>query len=356
MSTKLDPKQKPPDSLRGLHKSYQKISRDALAKDINIKDFCRVQEDVSVCNVRTVEGSKLAEIFSRFQGHGGDAAEPGNVKVYECADLPGLHILPSLLSKNTQGCLLSRLLHRDLSNPEHKTNIHFHHNVLYDFLASGVDHGTESPTGSHEFSFFDFPPASSFAFPAIDPSTHAPLTVPQFLNRKLRWMTLGGQYDWTTKAYPKESSPEFPKDIAQLTHDVFPNIRPEAAIVNLYSPGDTLSIHRDVSEYSDAGLVSISLGCDAIFIAGLEEESTGKTKHIVLRLRSGDAIYMSGPSRYAWHSVPQILADTCPPWLSHWPANTSFQGTESTYDARFEAWRGWIANKRINLNIRQMSK
>ncbi|KAL8765720.1 MAG: hypothetical protein Q9209_007285 [Squamulea sp. 1 TL-2023] len=301
MSAKLDPKQKPPDSLKALHKSYQKISQDALAKDINVKDFGRVQEDVTaprVSVVTTLDGSKLAQISSRFQGCEGDAEEPKNVKVYECVDLPD----------------------------------------------------------SHEFSFFDILPGSSFAFPAIEPSTHAPVTVAQFLNRKLRWITLGGQYDWSKKAYPEGNPPEFPKDIAWLIHEMFPNIRPEAAIVNVYTAGDTLSIHRDVSEDSDAGLVSISLGCDAIFIAGLEEESTGKTRHIVLRLRSGDAVYMSGPSRYAWHSVPQILADTCPPWLSHWPADTSLQGTEPTYDARFEAWRGWIANKRINLNIRQMSK
>ena len=164
-------------------------------------------------------------------------------------------------------------------------------------------------------------------------------------------MTLGDQYDWTKKAYPTGSHPNFPDDIAKLTRALFPSMRPEAAIVNFYSPGDTLSIHRDVSEKSDAGLVSISLGCDGIFIAGLENPSTKEVTRIVIRLRSGDAVYMSGPSRLAWHSIPQVLANTCPQGLSHWPADADPQETRS---ARLRAWRDWMANKRINLNIRQM--
>ena len=39
-------------------------------------------------------------------------------------------------------------------------------------------------------------------------------------------------------------------------------MRPQAAIVNVYSPGDSISLHRDVSEGKEAGLVSISLGCE----------------------------------------------------------------------------------------------
>ncbi|KAL8860520.1 MAG: hypothetical protein Q9178_003179 [Gyalolechia marmorata] len=357
MVEKLDPRQKPPDSLRALHKYYQRASAEAITSDINVYNFSSVQQDVTAAGLRVVgllKGPQLLEIMSRFE-YGGEApAATEDVKVYEHANLPGLQILPSLLPLNTQRCLLSRLLHRDLSDPKHKTNIHFHHNVLYKSATSSLDHDAVSPNGSQKFSFFDWPPESSISFPAIDPTTHSSLAVPQFLNRKLRWMTLGGQYDWTQKAYPEENSPRFPEDIAQLTHGIFPDIRPEAAIVNVYTPGDTLSIHRDVSEKSDVGLVSISLGCDGIFIAGLEEASTNRIKHVVIRLRSGDAVHMSGPSRYAWHSVPQVLAGTCPQWLSDWPAMPSLPDVISTSSDRFEAWRGWMANKRINLNIRQI--
>ena len=115
----------------------------------------------------------------------------------------------------------------------------------------------------------------------------------QFLNRKLRWVTLGGQYDWTQKRYPPENPP-FPADLASFIHGLFPEITAEAAIVNVYTPGDTLSIHRDVSEDSDRGLVSVSLGCDGIFVIGLESGKEAQTEVLAVRLRSGDAMFLTG--------------------------------------------------------------
>ena len=263
----------------------------------------------------------------------------------------GLLFAPGLLPPDTQICLLSRLLHRDLSNQAHKNNVQLHHTVPYDILPTRPE--TKLDVLRHR-SFFNIEPDSTWSLPAVDPDVHKPLTISQFLNRKLRWFTLGGQYDWTAKAYPEEPPPEFPKDIAELTHGLFPDVHAEAAIVNLYSPGDTLSIHRDVSERSDAGLVSISIGCDAIFVAGLQDSSNQEVKHIAVRLRSGDAVYMSGPSRFAWHGVPRVLADSCPSWLQAWPADRELSGADEYSDVRYEAWRGWMANKRMNLNIRQM--
>lgn len=131
-------------------------------------------------------------------------------------------------------------------------------------------------------------------------------------------------------------------------------MKSQAAIVNLYTPGDTLSLHRDVSEECDRPLVSISLGCDGLFIAGLggSEGQEDTADSVVMRLRSGDAVVMSGPARYAWHGVPQILANTCPDWMQDWPAQAGSKGQE--VDDIFEHWRGWMAKKRINLNVRQM--
>jgi alkylated DNA repair protein alkB family protein 1 len=171
---------------------------------------------------------------------------------------------------------------------------------------------------------------------------HEDLTVKDFLNKKLRWITLGGQYDWTKKAYPPSEPPNFPKDISRLLHSLFPEMEAQAAIVNVYSPGDTLSLHRDVSERTDRGLVSISIGCEAIFVVG-----NAGGGHAI-KLRSGDAILMTREARFAWHGVPKILKDTCPSWLKNWPAEDE--------DDRFETWRGWISNKRINLNVRQMEE
>lgn len=155
-------------------------------------------------------------------------------------------------------------------------------------------------------------------------------------------MTLGGQYDWTRKVYPDGPPPPFPPDVKRLIEDIFP-MKAEAAIVNLYSPGDTLSLHRDVSEECDQPLASISLGCDGIFVIGLEGENADSPARVAtIRLRSGDAVLMSGESRYAWHSVPKIIGETCPQWMKQWPGG-EYNGRE-----------GWMEKKRINLNVRQM--
>ena len=175
-----------------------------------------------------------------------------------------------------------------------------------------------------------------------DDSIHKPMTIERVLQRKLRWLLLGGQYDWTSKIYPEEPPPAFPDDIRHLLKAWFPEIEPEAAIVNFYSPGDTLSVHRDVSEECDRGLISISLGCDGIFLIGNEDPNS----HTIIRLRSGDAILMADESRFAWHALPKVLPDTCPEWLQKWPA----QQDSNVY----ESWRGWMNTKRININIRQM--
>lgn len=202
-------------------------------------------------------------------------------------------------------------------------------------------------------SFFSIESPDRFLIHPKDASVHKPLNASQLLNKKLRWITLGGQYDWTNKVYPDDTPPAFPSDISSLLCGLFPEMIPEAAIVNFYSPGDTLSLHRDVAEGCNRGLISISIGCDGIFILGLDDErkpavsesdSATSSKILAIRLRSGDAVYMDGESRFAWHGVPQIVPDTCPDWLKDWPA----------IDGGYEHWKGWMDNKRINLNVRQM--
>lgn len=285
-----------------------------------------------------------------------------------------------MLSSEVQIGLLTRLLHRDLSDYRYQTNLHKHYDISYPRSLGQDPHaiqGSKScvrPNPEHRAvndagqtgSFFALAPTrADFCLPK-DPTIHKALTTSQFLGKKFRWMTLGGQYDWTTKVYPSGPPPPFPSDIGHLLQGLFPETDPQAAIVNLYSPGDTLSLHRDVSEESDKGLISVSLGCDAIFIVGLEskhhdgldvdERKTerrhkGNVQHVSIRLHSGDAVYMSGPARFAWHGVPKIIAGSCPEWMRDWPARCTGVGEEGD---DFEAWRGWMAGKRINLNVRQM--
>ncbi|KAM3419343.1 hypothetical protein BST61_g5274 [Cercospora zeina] len=338
----MDAHARPPESMRETYKRYQKSNAEAV---LGQPDLVQLDGERDCCDAAKPTHDvglpdHLCEIFAQFLDR-----EPGacscvdpvrNRRVYEVPKVPGLYIYPSLLSPAVQIELLDKLLHRDVSNSRHSTNVHRFHHVTY----------PASDTTASSSSFFS-PAAASATFEPLDPFIHKPFGIQQFWNKKLRWITLGGQYDWTEKQYPPESPPDFPTDIKKLVEDIFP-MKAEAAILNLYSPGDTLSLHRDVSEESDQPLVSISIGCDAIFIAGLEKDdaSCGKCSMAAIRLRSGDAVLMSGPSRYAWHGVPKVLPNTCPEWLQTWPA------TEKS--PHFEAWKNWMAGKRINLNVRQM--
>lgn len=125
----------------------------------------------------------------------------------------GLQFVPSLFPLGTQKALLSRLWMRDLSNPLHKTNLHLHYQIPY------PNSGTKS--------FFDYNDPENVSLEPIDPNTHKPLTVVQMMRKKLRWMTLGGQYDWTRKVYPemdtaaaRELPVPFPDDIGKLINSI----------------------------------------------------------------------------------------------------------------------------------------
>lgn len=252
--------------------------------------------------------------------------------------------MPSIVPPEVQKILLNRLIHRDLSKSHHQTNLHLHYDLPY-----------PQPDGgdTDNRSFFSYPPDSLVAFQPNDPSVHKALNIRQVLDRKLHWVTLGGQYDWTNRIYPGERPPEFPADLAGFLETLFPETLAQAAIVNFYTPGDTMMMHRDVSEETDKGLVSISIGCDSLFmiapndIGKMSEEEKKNVDgrgYLLLRMRSGDALYMTKESRFAWHGVPKVLKGTCPEYLEDWPAE----------DGKFEGWKGWMKNKRINLNVRQM--
>ncbi len=80
----------------------------------------------------------------------------------------GLLILPSLLPPETQKLLLARLVHRDLSNPRHQTNMHLHYQLPYPDPAA---------------SFFSHAPDSAARFDPKDSSVHKPLSVGQVMDR-----------------------------------------------------------------------------------------------------------------------------------------------------------------------------
>ncbi|EXJ80132.1 hypothetical protein A1O1_08274 [Capronia coronata CBS 617.96] len=334
---------RPPDSLRNLFKAWRKCPADSLDSVPGLIDTWEPDERrVTVLPEWTAPKVAIEDLEQDFTSSLNRAQEPEippidwtSLPPFEIKELPGLYVFPRLLSPRLQLSLLDKLLHRDLATPLHRTNLHLHYDIPYPTRSDKDGDQDES-----NMSFFSGERHSSLQ--PKDPTVHTPIDYAQMLEGKLRWLTLGGQYDWTNKVYPEEAPPAFPSDIATLLKKLFPDINAQAAIVNLYRPGDTLSVHRDVSEECDQSLISISIGCDGVFIAGNDDGS----QQASLRLRSGDAILMSGKSRYAWHAVPKIVPDTCPAWLRDWPDIPS--------GGKYRDWRGWMTNKRINLNVRQM--
>ena len=363
----IDPHESAPQAIKELYKRCRKLSWDKIVQDPSIIDLkdpqnCRFDGRVEVAD--NIPRVRLAAARSNLK----ESSTNDNVKIYEVDGLPGMlllrrtsgivlttqgfRILPKLVSMEDQITLLSSLLHDSLADPRHNTNVHLHHLLPYKACRE-VEHGFPISQDAHSDSFFHLSPQSSKLFVPVNENTHKAFRVSQFLSSKLRWITLGEQYDWTAKKYASGKVPIFPKDIASFIGKLFPEVKPEAAIVNIYRPGDFLNMHRDISEESDKALISISLGCDGILIIGLQDRKDLEPRCAVVRLQSGDAIYMAGPARFAWHGLPQVIPNSCPDGLRDWPAGP--KNGISTEDT-FEAWRGWMANTRVNLSVRQVNE
>ncbi|KAK4135025.1 hypothetical protein BT67DRAFT_462002 [Trichocladium antarcticum] len=349
----LDAHEQPSDELRARWKTYARAEPKDLLDNPDIDDLQNPERAAEFCLASTIPAETLSRAFQHIcPDNTPEFQAPKDAPIYYHPLLPGLLIAPSLVPPQVQKSLLGHLIHRDLSNPTHQTNLHPHYDLPYPAPAS-----SSSPSSTP--SFFSHPPtctSPASTFTPKDPAMHRPLSIKQALERRLHWVTLGGQYDWTRRVYPGAAPPPFPADVAAFLETLFPATRAQAAIVNLYTPGDTMMMHRDVSEETDKGLVSLSLGCDGLFMiapnggpgetgAGLGAgPGPGGKGYLLLRLRSGDAVYMTEESRFAWHGVPRVLKGTCPGYLEDWPAE----------DGKYEGWRGWMGNKRVNLNVRQM--
>lgn len=127
---------------------------------------------------------------------------------------------------------------------------------------------------------------------------------------KLRWATLGYQYEWNTKEYFADRVQAFPKDLHHICSYIaavlgYSAYSSEAGIVNFYRMESTLMGHTDVSELDKAApLISFSFGQSCIFLIG---GPTKETKPVPLFLHSGDVCLMTGPARLSYHAVPRIL-------------------------------------------------
>ncbi|KAE8454598.1 hypothetical protein EG329_000221 [Mollisiaceae sp. DMI_Dod_QoI] len=358
----------PPQAICNLYKKYQKMDDASITKDLEVVDFGRgltKQQQELIIPVDTVSSELIGAARDKFMNHWPSYSSaprdstPKSCTVYEHKDFPGLRLFPALLPPKCQFLMLDSLLHRDLANPLHKTNIHQDYSIPYPPQGSS----------SQPESFFTYPPHSKHhVFTPINPhSNHKPLNTTQFLHKKLRWLTLGSQYDWTTREYPKESPTPFPPDIASLVTTMFKNaFKPESGVVLLYSPKDFMPVHRDVSEECQRGLASFTLGCDGLFIVSREknrkdveageasdENDEGREMQMcVLKVRSGDCVWMGGETRWCWHAMPKIMGGTCPKWLEDWPVAGQYGVGEQRKE--YEKWKGFMKSKRLNISCRQV--
>lgn len=203
------------------------------------------------------------------------------------------------------------------------------------------------------------------------------------LKASMRWATLGYHHDWDTKVYSESMKNEFPTDLRKMTKFFakalgYGKYSAEAAIVNFYPLGTTLSGHTDHSEADlDAPLFSFSFGQKAIFLIG------GPTKEepaTALFLRSGDVVVMSKQSRLCYHAVPKVMKDCLEPWKNLGDSSTTVcekdeveqpnckKMKEETSDLLAELlddcrddsfWKpfqSYLDTTRININIRQVLK
>ena len=171
---------------------------------------------------------------------------------------------------------------------------------------------------------------------------------------ELRWVTLGCAYDWGAKRYTEGVGSTFPADIKRVAERKYAEARrrvaaavsdggveglPETvdfqtAIVNYYNDKSTLMGHTDTYEHPSVlrnPLLTLSVGRSAVFLAGgLDKDAPP----LAVLMQSGDAVLLHGQARSAYHGVPCILPDTCPPYLA----------------AAFPT----LARHRINFSLRQV--
>ncbi|XP_073443303.1 nucleic acid dioxygenase ALKBH1 [Dendrobates tinctorius] len=184
------------------------------------------------------------------------------------------------------------------------------------------------------------------------------------LLEKLRWVTLGYQYNWDTKKYYKEQHSPFPVDLAELSHCVslacgFPNFKAEAGILNYYHMDSSLGIHVDEAELDHSSpLLSFSFGQSSIFLLGGLSRDVAPTP---MMMHSGDIMVMSGASRLLYHAVPRILrhpgGGVLPPCLSVPPtSDDSSPLVEPCSPHDWEVCEAYLRASRINVTVRQVLK
>lgn len=186
----------------------------------------------------------------------------------------------------------------------------------------------------------------------------------RLIKKSMRWTTLGYHYDWTNKIYDENLRNEFPPELQRLIVTIaevlgFKEYKTEAAIINFYPIGSTLSAHTDHSEFFlDSPLFSISFGTSAIFLVGGRER---EEKALPILLNSGDVLVMSDESRLYYHAVPRVFHCDHRTWNDSEDVSlcSDLPGNELNECLKPESWKlfdQYLSDSRINVNVRQVNK
>ncbi|KAF9736502.1 hypothetical protein PMIN02_011356 [Paraphaeosphaeria minitans] len=344
----------PPEFIQRQHWKYQSMRRADLENDTNIQDlsnwetFATEQKDIWRL-AGAIPGQQVKAACEAYAGGKPLDTFVEDVPFFEHRDFSGLQVVPRLLPPETQVLFTSCLMHRDLADPGHKMNLQADYDVPYPPKSS-------SPVSQRfDVSFFlrERAAEEDILVPKI-PDKHKQLNTEQALYAKLRWLTLGEQYDWPTRSYAKHATP-FPADLSTLVTGLFPHIRPESGVVLMYGAKDFMPVHRDVSEQCQRALASFSVGCDGIFIMARGDdggEGDNAPRTVAIRVRSGDVVHLTGQARWAWHAMARTIPSTCPSHLSDWPVGTPDATPEEK--KMYKKWKGYMGTKRINVSCRQV--
>lgn len=365
----------------------------------NVVDFQNIKESNTKENYERIVPVQLSQDLRDISKIFGESNE--NCRdAFVLKDVPGLIVIPNAFTPQAQRSLIKKCL-TEYPRPPNTSNLDTHYVIpksgiwpLYVAQENGnlqptdpdyyipkkiledSDIDTTTYSDSEEEKLIekpavtacsvDFKPVISNPKPDPLPAPGVPLLPPAEMLRKMRWITLGYQYHWTTKTYHLDRRYPFPEDVSDLTKAVVTAVEnvgydgkegeawkntykgadfnAEAGVINYYQYRDTLMGHVDRSELNmEAPLVSLSLGQSCIYLIGGETRDTVPTP---IYLRSGDIIVMTKPCRKSFHGVPLIIEDTLPDYLSN--------KNEYADSPDWKLIGDYLSTSRINLNIRQV--
>ncbi|KAJ1268252.1 hypothetical protein BS78_07G121800 [Paspalum vaginatum] len=300
-----------------------------------------------------------------------DVELPAGIGRHDCAgfnrpvfcflDRPGFYFIPGALSTEEQCYWIKESL-KAFPQPPNRTNLTAIYGSISDLLIAAKNQKIlvemENPDvqeRNEQNNCSRITESKNFKFvedSEILKGEKCRSTAATTLVRKLRWSTLGLQFDWSKRNYdvslPHNKIPDALANLAKkMASPAMPpgeEFKPEAVIVNYYGPSDMLGGHVDDMEADwTKPIVSISLGCKCIFLLG------GKTRDEVptaMFLRSGDIVLMAGEARESFHGVPRIFIDSDQQEISELISQLSSGDDCFILD--------YIKNSRININIRQV--